>query len=173
MNDLILSKLDAATITQASFPVGHVTGAADAAGTALADDTAAVQLVDSDFGKTFACALDGAAKTVTLPVSVTVADIGKSLKIYQTVSLVGSGVLTLVTGTGNVLALNSAFVGTGVTVFRPDDAVATTIAITGAATNSAFGAGSTIKATVVDAGKYMVEILCTPLGAGNDAIAVS
>ena len=173
MNELILKKLDAQRITQAGLPVGFVTGSADAAGTALADDTAAVALVDSDFGKTFTCALDGAAKTVTLPVSVTANDIGKSLKIYQSVSLVGSGTLSIVTGTSNVLALNSVFCGGGVTVIRPDDAVATTIAISGAATNSAFGAGSTITATVVGIGKYMVEVLCVPLGTGSDAVAVS
>tara|TARA_R100001377_G_scaffold80362_1_gene59224 strand:+ start:373 stop:894 length:522 start_codon:yes stop_codon:yes gene_type:complete len=173
MNELILQKLDAGVITRSGLAMATAIGSASAAGTALADDTTAVVLVNSDFGKTFTCALDGAAKTVTLPVSVTANDIGKSLKIYQTASLVGSGVLTLVTGTGNVLAANSAFVGTGVTVFRPDDAVATTIVITGAATNSAFGAGSTITATVVGEGLYMVEILCTPLGAGNDAVAVS
>jgi len=148
-------------------------GFGETVGTALADDTVAIQLVNADFGKTFTCALDGAGKTVTLPVSVTASDIGKQIKIYQIANLVGSGVLTLSTGTGNTMSPNSCFCGQAVTVVRPAAVGNNTIVITGAATNSAFGGGSTILAEVTSAGEYRIEILAQPLGAGSDAIAVS
>ena len=142
-------------------------------GTALADSTAAVALDSTAFGRTFICSLDGAAKTVTLPPTTTASDIGKQIKIYQTVNLVGSGVLTISCGANNTMSPNSCFVGQAVTVFRPAAVANNTIVITGAATNSAFGAGSTILAEVTSAGKYRIEILAQPLGAGNNAIAVS
>lgn len=148
-------------------------GFGENAGTALADDTAAIAMTNEDFGKTFTCALDGAAKTVTLPTNVTSDDIGKQIKIYQIANLVGSGVLTLKTGSGNSMSGNSCFVGQAVTVFRPAAAANNTVVITGAATNSAFGQGSTILAEVTSAGEYRIEILAQPLGTGNDAIAVS
>ena len=153
--------------------VSHVTGVHASAGANLADDTDEVTLVSGDFGKTFVCLLDGAAKTVNLPASVTASDIGKSVKIYQAVDLVASGVLTLKTNTDNTLAANTVFVGSAVTVRRPSGAANTKITITGADTNSAFGAGSTITATVVAAGKYCVEIICNNLGTGSDGIAVA
>ena len=53
------------------------------AGADLADSTAAVAMTSTDFGKTFWCLLDGAAKTVTLPASVGDADVGKKIKILQ------------------------------------------------------------------------------------------
>lgn len=148
-------------------------GYGEDAGTAMADSTAAVVLIAADFGKTFTCILDGAAKAITLPVSVSKSDIGKQIKIYQAANLVGSGVITLSCGTGNSMSGNSCFVGQAVSVFRPAAALNNTVVITGAATNSAFGAGSTILAEVTSAGKYRIEILAQPLGAGNDAIAVS
>ena len=146
---------------------------ANAAGTTIVDDTDALALsAATTFGRTFLCALDGAAKTVTFPPNVTAADVGKSFKIIQQPALVGSGVLTLKTGAGNTLSLNSWSNGTAVTAFRPADAN-NTITITGAATNTAFGQGSVITVTVVAAGEYMTEIQCVPLGTGNDAIAYS
>ena len=148
-------------------------GFSEEAGTALADDTAEITLTKGDFGKTFTCALDGAAKTVNLPASVTKDDVGKQIKIYQIANLVASGVLTISTGSGNTMSPNSCFVGQAVTVFRPAAAANNTIAITGANTNSAFGQGSTILAEVTSAGEYRIEIIAIPLGAGNDAIAVS
>jgi hypothetical protein len=148
-------------------------GFGETVGTALADDTAAIALSKSDFGSTFTCALDGAAKTVTLPAGVTADDVGKQIKIYQIANLVASGVLTISTGASNTMSPNSCFAGQAVTVFRPAAVGNNTIVISGAATNSAFGAGSTILAEVTSAGEYMIEILAQPLGAGNDAIAVS
>ena len=148
-------------------------GFGEIAGVALADDTAAITLTKGDFGKTFTCALDGAAKTVNLPASVTADDVGKQIKIYQSVSLVGSGVLTLNTHTGNSMSANSVFCGAGVTVIRPAAAANNRIVITGAGSNSAFGAGSTILAEVTSAGEYRIEILMVPLGTGSDAVAVS
>ena len=148
-------------------------GFGETVGTALADDTAAITLLKSDFGKTFTCALDGAAKTVNLPASVTADDVGKQIKIYQSVSLVASGVLTINTGTSNSMSPNTVFCGGGVTVIRPAAIGNTRIVISGANTNSAFGAGSTILAEVTSAGEYRIEVLCVPLGAGSDAVAVS
>tara|TARA_R100000458_G_C8277647_1_gene253249 strand:- start:5788 stop:6303 length:516 start_codon:yes stop_codon:yes gene_type:complete len=148
-------------------------GFGESAGTAIADNTDAVTLLKSDFGKTFTCVLDGAAKTINLPASVTADDVGKQIKIYQCASLVGSGVITLNTNTDNSMSANSVFCGGGVTVIRPAAAANNRIVITGAATNSAFGAGSTILAEVTSAGEYRIEIVCVPLGAGSDAVAVS
>ena len=148
-------------------------GFGEIVGTAMADNTDAVNLVKADFGRTFTCVLDGAAKTVNLPVSVDADDVGKQIKIYQCKSLVASGVLTINTGTGNSMSPNTVFCGGGVTVIRPAAVGNNRIVITGANTNSAFGAGSTILAEVTSAGEYRIEIICVPLGAGSDAVAVS
>ena len=140
------------------------------AGTDLADSTAAVALNEGDFGKTFWCLLDGAAKTVTLPTSVGEGDIGKQIKILQRVDLVASGVLTISAGTGNTFAPNSYALGVAIDEFRPADAN-NTLTITGAGTNSAWGENSSITITVVGAGEYMLEIDARALGSGNDGIA--
>ena len=142
-------------------------------GTALADNTDAVTFTKADFGKTFTCVLDGAAKTVNLPASVTSEDVGKQIKIYQCVALVASGALTVNTNTGNSMSPNSAFCGHGVTVIRPAAIGNNRIVISGAGTNSAFGAGSVILAEVTSEGEYRIEIICVPLGTGSDAVAVS
>ena len=152
--------------------LSHTTAYGTDSGSIIADSTAALSLSGSTaFGRTFICALDGAAKTVNFPPNVGVADIGKQFKIVQGPSLVGSGVLTLSTHTGNTLSENSWSSGTLVDQFKPASHLNNTITITGNATNSAFGAGSTVTATVVAAGKYRTEIQCIPLGAGFDAIA--
>ena len=148
-------------------------GYGDYAGADLADSTDAVAMNASDFGKTFLCLLDGAAKTVTLPANVGEADIGKQIKIVQKVSLVGSGVLTISCGAGNKLSPNSIFYGVGCTVFRPGGATHNTITITGAATNSLWGENSVATITVVDSGKYMVELDGRNIGSGSDGIATS
>tara|TARA_Y100000310_G_scaffold273458_1_gene288929 strand:+ start:70 stop:585 length:516 start_codon:yes stop_codon:yes gene_type:complete len=148
-------------------------GFGESVGTAMADDTAAVALLKSDFGSTFTCVLDGAAKSVTLPASVTADDVGKQIKIYQCVDLVASGVLTILTGASNSMSPNSCFCGKGVTVIRPAAVGNNSLVITGAASNSAFGAGSTILAEVTSAGEYRIEVICNPLGTGNDAVAAS
>ena len=148
-------------------------GFGEAAGTDIADSTAALAMTDEDFGKTFFCLLDGAAKTVTLPASVGEGDIGKQIKIIQQVSLVGSGVLTISAGSSNTWAANSWFAGVGCTVFRPAAAANNTITITGAATNSLWGENSIATITVVGIGKYMVELDGRAIGSGSDGIAVS
>lgn len=154
--------------------LSHTTAYGVASGSIIADSTAALSLSGSTtFGRTFICALDGAAKTVNFPPSVGVADIGKQFKIVQGPSLVASGVLTLSSHTGNTLSENSWSSGTAVDQFKPASHLNNTITISGANTNSAFGAGSTVTVTVVAAGKYRTEIQCIPLGAGNDAIAYS
>ena len=147
-------------------------GFGQAAGTDFADSTAAVALVASDFGKTFWCLLDGAAKTVTLPANVGEDDIGKQIKIMQRVDLVASGVLTISCGAGNTLAANSYSMGVAIDEFRPAEAN-NTITITGANTNSAWGENSTAVITVVAAGEYMVELDAKALGNGSDGIAYS
>ena len=140
------------------------------AGADIADSTAALALDASDFGKTFWCLLDGAAKTVTLPVSVGEADIGKQIKILQQVDLVGSGVLTISAGTSNTFTGNSYALGVAIDEFRPAEAN-NTLTITGAGSNSAWGENSSITITVIAAGEYMLEIDARPLGNGSDGIA--
>ena len=140
------------------------------AGTDLADSTAAVVMTSDDFGKTFMCLLDGASKTVTLPASVGEDDIGKQIKIIQQVDLVASGVLIVLTGASNTFAGNSYAMGVGIDEFRPAEAN-NKVTITGANTNSAWGENSTLVATVVGIGEYMVEIDAKALGNGSDAIA--
>jgi hypothetical protein len=148
-------------------PAKHAMG--NAAGALLADNTTAIELTSAGDGKTFACILDGAAKTVKLPASAT--RVGMKLKIVQVVSLVGSGVLTILANTGNTFSLNSYAVGAGVTVYRPPLTANNSCVITGAATNSAFGAGSTITAELVAPNEWMLSIECVPLGTGSDAVA--
>lgn len=162
------------TLSMAGGAVGHVTGVNDTAqGANIENNTDAVPMAATDFGKTFACLLTNVAKSVTLPPNVTAADIGKSLKIFQAADLVASGQLSIVSpGTGPTISENSYFIGRAVTGFRPE-ADSTTIVIAGADTNSAFGQGSTITATVVGAEKYMIEIIAIPLGDGSNTITVS
>ena len=143
------------------------------AGADIADSTAALALDSSAFGKTFWCLLDGAAKTVTLPASVGKDDIGKQIKILQRVDLVASGVLTISAGADNTWCLNIYVLGVGIDEFRPGSETQNTITITGAATNSAWGENSSLIATVVGEGEYMVELDARALGNGSDAIAFS
>ena len=143
----------------------------NSAGAALADDTAAITLTAAANGQTFACQLDGAAKTVNLPANAV--RVGMKIKIFQTVDLVGSGVLTVNANTGNTFSLNSYAVGRAVANFRPGADANNRVVITGAATNSAFGAGSTITAELVAPGEWMLAIECVPLGNGSNAIAWS
>ena len=141
------------------------------AGTDIADNTDALALDDTAFGRTFLCLLDGAAKTVTLPPNVTSADIGKHILIVQKVSLVASGVLTIATGAGNTFSANSIVrPAASIDQFRPADAN-DTLTITGANTNSYFGLGSSIFIQVVAAGEYFIDVDGRPLGSSNDAIA--
>ena len=141
-------------------------------GTDIADSTDALAMTKADFGKTFWCLLDGAAKTVTLPASTNEDDIGKQIKIMQQVDLVASGVLTISCGTGNTFASNSYAMGVAIDEFRPAEAN-NTVVITGANTNSAWGENSTATITVVAAGEYMIELDAKALGNGSDAIAFS
>tara|TARA_R100001163_G_C5062798_1_gene199954 strand:- start:1398 stop:1940 length:543 start_codon:yes stop_codon:yes gene_type:complete len=175
IDEMLVSKIGANRIEQNSLPVGAIVGSAVTAGTAIADSTAAVTMDSTAFGQTFTSAHnDAGSKTITLPPNVTAKDIGKSIKIYQVnLALVNTGVIVLSTGAGNSLSANSVFCGGAATVIRPAAAANNQITITGADTNSAFGPGSTITATVVAAGKYLVEIVMVPLGAGSDAIAVA
>uniref|UniRef100_A0A6C0C564 Uncharacterized protein n=1 Tax=viral metagenome TaxID=1070528 RepID=A0A6C0C564_9ZZZZ len=162
------------TLSMVGGAVGHVTGVNDTAqGADIANDSTPVPMAATDFGKTFACLLTNAVKSVTLPPNVTAADIGKSLKIFQAANLVLPGQLSIVSsGTGPTISLNSYFIGQGLTTFRPE-AESTTVVIAGADSNSAFGQGSTITATVVGEGMYMIEIIAIPLGTGSNAITVS
>ena len=141
------------------------------AGADIADNTDALALDSTAFGRTFLCLLDGAAKTVTLPPNVTSEDIGKHFLIVQKVSLVASGQLTISTGAGNTFSANSIVrPAASVDQFRPADAN-NTLTITGAATNSYFGLGSSIFVQVVAAGEYFIDVDLRPLGSSNDAIA--
>ena len=160
-----------ATSTLQVQGTAHLATLGQISGSDIVDSTAALALDSTAFDQTLICPLDGAAKTVTLPPNTAAGDIGKQVVILQAKSLVASGVLTIKTGAGNVLCTNSYSIGTGVTKFRPIKATDNTITISGANTNSAWGAGSTAKFTVLAAGVYLGELVCTPLGAGSDAIA--
>jgi hypothetical protein len=143
-------------------------------GTELADNTDAITLTSADHGKTFLCALDGLAKTVNLPASMTATHIGTKIQIVQKVDLVSSGVLTINSHTANIFSANSIGApNTGGTTAVANGTNNNRLVITGADTNSSFGAGSRITATVIAAGVWHVEIFCVPLGAGNDAFAFS
>jgi len=168
-------KVVANRIEQNALPVRAVVGSGLTAGTAIADSTDAVTMDATAFGQTFTSAHnDAGSKTITLPPNVTADDIGKSVRIYQSnLALINTGVILLKTGAGNSLSANSVFCGAAVTVLRPAAAANNQITITGADTNSAFGPGSVVTATVVAAGKYLVEIVMVPLGTGSDAVAVA
>jgi hypothetical protein len=148
---------------------------ASTAGDDIADNASALQLTTASHGKVHNCLLDGASKTVTLPANVTAADIGTTITIVQGASLVGSGVLTIAAGAGNTFSANSYIIGrnsSAGTVTRPAESD-TSLVITGAATNSAWGLGSRLTAICVAAGEWFLEGECQPIGTGNNAIAFS
>ncbi len=86
MNELILNKLEVAS------GKGSMTSMKAVAGTDIADSTAALAMDSSYINRITFSALDGAAKTVTLP---TFTNVGDSVTIIQKVDLVASGVLTI------------------------------------------------------------------------------
>tara|TARA_R110001599_G_scaffold339596_1_gene559286 strand:+ start:294 stop:914 length:621 start_codon:yes stop_codon:yes gene_type:complete len=155
-----------------------VTTINNAAGAVLADDTAAITLTSAAHGKIFSCVLDGAAKTVNLPASMTAADVGTQVTIMQDANLVGSGVLTINANTGNTFSVNSFYSGMSggaglrIAATRPADAN-NRIVITGAATNSAWGIGSMAVFTCVAAGEWHFAIRAEAIGNGSDAVAFS
>ena len=155
-----------------------LTNIANAAGTVLADNTAAITLVKGDHGKIFSCVLDGAAKTVNLPASMAAADIGTQITIMQDANLVGSGVLTINAHTGNTFSVNSYYSGMSggaglrIAATRPADAN-NRIVITGAATNSAWGIGSKAVFTCVAAGEWHFAMRAEAIGNGSNAVAFS
>ena len=144
-------------------------------GTDIANNTDAVAIATSDHGKTFLCALNNAAKTVTLP-AVVAADVGMQIKIIQTADLVGSGVLKFDCASGATYSVNSYAIGVNggrpLAATRPADAN-NRITITGAGSNSAWGIGSVATFTCVAAGEWHFALHAEPLGTGNDAIAFS
>ena len=157
-------------LAQSKITVMSATAGAD-----IADSTAAVTLTTSDHGEVHTCLLDGAAKTVNLPASVTGADIGTTIVIVQGANLVNSGVLTINANTGNTFTANSYIVGAAsdeATLTRPAEAN-NRLVITGANTNSAWGIGSRLTATVVAPGEWFLEAKAEPLGQGNAAFAFS
>tara|TARA_R100001126_G_C4888048_1_gene183759 strand:+ start:229 stop:840 length:612 start_codon:yes stop_codon:yes gene_type:complete len=145
------------------------------AGSDLADDTNAVNFVREDHGKVFKCLADGLAKSLNLPTNMAAADVGTKIVIVQGAALVASGVLTINANTGNTFSANSYVIGhasSAGTITRPAEAN-NRLVITGAATNSAFGAGSRITCECVAAGEWYIEVECVPLGTGNAAFAFS
>ena len=147
--------------------------ASNTLGTELANDDTAITLATSDHGSSFLCALTNQAKTVNLPANVTAADIGTKIQIVQKANLVASGVLTLNANTGNIFSANTMAGTAGQTTVVADGNSNNRLVITGANTNSAFGGGSRITATVIAAGVWHLEIFSIPLGTGNDAFAFS
>ena len=147
------------------------------AGTDIADSTGALAITTSDLGKSFICLLDGAAKTVTLPV-VTAAHIGGTIMIIQGANLVGSGVLTLHLDGSGTFGTNSLYSGMSggddlqILATRPA-AANNTITITGAATNSAWGIGSYIMLTVQAADEWVFYSEARAIGNGSNALAYS
>jgi hypothetical protein len=152
------------------------TNKALAAGGDIADSGAAVTLVVGDHGKNSVCLLDGASKTVNLPASMTIEDVGTTFTIIQGVSLIASGVLTINANTGNTFSTNSYYLGYASSLYvlpiRPS-AANTRIVITGANTHSAWGIGSKAVFTCVSAGEWQFEMTAQPLGTGNAAVAFS
>jgi len=176
-----ISTLTGATTLASTLQVGGLAKTANlpaALGTDLADDTAAITLTSADHGKTFLCLLDAAAKTVNLPASTTIADVGTQITIIQNANLVGSGVLTINANTGNTFCLNSYYIGmTGgahlvAAATRPADAN-NRIVITGAASNSAWGIGSKAVFTCVAAGEWHFAMRAESLGNGSAGAAFS
>tara|TARA_R110000737_G_scaffold292013_1_gene298554 strand:+ start:302 stop:961 length:660 start_codon:yes stop_codon:yes gene_type:complete len=158
--------------------LAKTTNVSNPTGTVLADDTAAITLVAADHGKIFSCVLDGAAKTVNLPASMTAADVGTQVTIMQDANLVGSGVLTINAHTGNTFSLNSFYSGmsggAGLRIAATRPAAANNrLVITGAATNSAWGIGSMAVFTCVAAGEWHFAIRAEAIGNGSDAVAFS
>ena len=145
-------------------------------GANLADDASAVNFVVEDHGKSFVCLRTNGAKTLNLPANTTAADVGTQITIIQGADLVASGVLTITAGTGGTWCTNSWALGYNssrvLAPARPADAN-TTITITGAASNSAWGIGSRVVFTCVAAGEWYFELIAEPLGTGNGAIAYS
>jgi len=128
--------------------VGNVTGFADLgrkAGTGdIADSDAAQTIALADCGKLFKSALDGASKTVTLPVFDRP---GQTIDIVLTAALVASGVLTLNLGSGQTFDTGSrAFFTAGSSTATLSFAAATNnkLTLTGAATNNSTALGSTV-----------------------------
>lgn len=146
-----------------------------AKGTDIANDTATVAFTTADHGKIFICALNNAAKTINLPDSMGVADIGTTFTILQADDLVSSGVLTINTGTGNTWCPNGyvlEYESSAYSIVRPADAN-TRVVFTGANTNSSFGKGSMVTITCVAAGEWLIESKHEPIGTGNTATAFS
>ena len=138
------------------------------AGTVIANDTAAVSLVAGDSGKAIISNLASAAKVVSVTTGQVV---GWTVRIIQATALVGSGELTIALDSGT----DTFCVGSYANVFGKAAAGTTATAshdelvITGAATNSGHGLGSTIDITCVAANKYLIEVNGSMLGAGSVA----
>lgn len=154
--------------------LAKLTTIAEAAGTDLADDTAAVSLADADHGKTFLCLTADKDKTINLPTNVGTSDIGMQITIIQNVDLITDGYLRIVSN--DTFALNSYAIGYNSSRYlaaaRPADAN-NTVTITGSDSNSAWGIGSTAVFTVVANDEWHVAIKAEPLGTGSNAIAFS
>ena len=167
---------DSANVMNSTLQVqglSHTSAYGDTSGSTIPDTAGTSSLDSTAFGKTHLSLLNDEKRLVILPTNVGASDIGKKLVINQGASLVDTGVLDISTGAGNTLAMNSWAGGIGVTKFRPIGDANNRITVTGADTNSALGAGSTLTVTVVAAGEYMTELQCVPLGTGNDAVAFS
>ena len=138
IDELMAKKIEAAGIK------APATGMVATAGTDIADSTAALAMDATYLNKITFSALDGAAKTVTLP---TFTNVGETVTIIQKVDLVASGVLTIDCGgsqsfdTGSYASFVAASETTG---FDTATAGETKLVLTGAGTNSGVGAGSKV-----------------------------
>jgi len=165
MNELILSKLEAGQVK------GPCTAMKATAGTDIADSTAALAMDATYVNKVTFSALDGAAKTVTLPTFTNVGDI---VIIMQKVSLVGSGVLTIDCGGSQSFDTGSyAFWADGSDVATVDTATAgeTKVVLTGEATNTGTGAGTCAKFTYLGDDKILCQVHGNRLGTGGGTMA--
>lgn len=151
-----------------------ITNLHQTAGADLANDTATVNLVNEDHGKTFVCLLaDAGTKMINLP---TGSAVGTTIKIIQGADLVATGVLR-VNGIGtDTLGTNSYAIGYSSNRYllptRPIEAN-NRITFTGANTDSAWGIGSTLVCTCVASGEWHMAAKAEPLGEGNAGIAWS
>ena len=152
------------------------TNLTSAKGTDIENDNSLLTLSIGDHGKTFFCLLNNNGKTIKLPASTTVNDIGTQITIIQNANLELNGILTIKSNTDNTFCVNSYYSGMNsgarIASTRPADAN-NTIVITGANTNSAWGIGSVAVFTCVAEGEWHFAIRAEALGDGSNAVAFS
>ncbi len=165
IDELLVNKIEASGIK------APATGMVATAGTDIADNATALAMDSTYLNKVTFSALDGAAKTVTLP---TFSNVGECVIIVQKVSLVGSGVLTVdCAGSQSFDTGSYAFWADGSDVATVDVATIgeTKIVLTGEASNTGTGAGTYAKFTYLGSDKILCQVHGNRLGTGGGTMA--